>query len=128
MLPSPRRSLRFFRRGVRCDRASLARFRTRPFGYLGIRRPRMNVLLLTPYLPTPPRFGAHRRIHGLMREIAARHDVSVLSFVDTHAPPAEIAESRQATGEYCRSVVTVPNPRVGAPSAQKRALQLLSVA
>ncbi|HEX4340366.1 MAG TPA: glycosyltransferase [Polyangiaceae bacterium] len=88
----------------------------------------MNVLLLTPYLPTPPRFGAHRRIHGLMREIANRHDVSVLAFVDTHAPPGETEESQRATGEYCRKVVTVPNGRVGAPNAHKRALQLRSMA
>src|SRR5690349_17316916 len=88
----------------------------------------MNVLFLTPYLPTPPRFGAHRRIHGLMYELAKRHAVSTLAFVDAHAPRDEVEESRRATSEYCRRVVTVPNRRMGAPNPQKRVLQLLSIA
>jgi glycosyltransferase involved in cell wall biosynthesis len=88
----------------------------------------MKILFLSPYLPTPPRSGGQRRIHGLMRELASRHDLSMLAFVDTRAPRRETEESLRATSEYCSDVVTVPNPRAGASGAQKRLLQVRTLA
>lgn len=88
----------------------------------------MKILFLSPYLPTPPRSGGQRRIHGLMRELANHHDLSVLAFVDSRAPRRETEESLRATSEYCNSVVTVPNARVGASGAQKRLLQVRTLA
>jgi hypothetical protein len=71
----------------------------------------MKVLFVTPYLPSPPRFGGQRRMHGLMEELARRHEVSVLSFVNPNEDPTE---SVRVTREYCRHVVTVPNHDFGA--------------
>jgi glycosyltransferase involved in cell wall biosynthesis len=94
---------------------------TRPPG--NERGPR-RVLFVTPYLPSPPRFGAQRRLHGLMSGLAASHDVSVLSFVD---PSEDPSESVRATSAYCRRVATVPNRRFAAGPAKKRLLQLGSL-
>jgi glycosyltransferase involved in cell wall biosynthesis len=91
-----------------------------------LRRP-LKLLFVTPYLPSPPQFGGARRLHGLMTELAQRHEVSVCSLLntaETHAHP----ESIRATSEYCREVVTVPNEPFGLPVGRKRALQLRSLA
>ncbi len=79
---------------------------------------------MTPYLPTPPRFGGQRRLHGLMAEVARKHEVLSLSFVD---PDEDNDESLRATGSYCRRVVTVPNRLLGAGGTEKRLRQLRSL-
>jgi glycosyltransferase involved in cell wall biosynthesis len=87
----------------------------------------LDILFVTPYLPSPPQFGGARRLHGLMTELAQRHAVSVCSLLNTaemHAHP----ESIRATSEYCKEVVTVPNEPFGLPVGRKRALQLRSLA
>src|SRR6185312_12413516 len=83
-----------------------------------------HVLFVTPYLPSPPRFGGQRRLHGLISGVAASHEVSVLSLVDTAEDQTEALE---ATSAYCRRVVTVPNPLSGYGNTYKRALQLRSL-
>ncbi len=89
----------------------------------------MDLLFLTPYLPSPPRWGGPRRLHGLMRGLAEGHNVSVLSFVAPRGPEATFVESSlAATREYCAEVVTVANPRYGLGTRAKRALQLRSLA
>src|SRR5665811_2083449 len=45
-------------------------------------RERLSVLFVTPFLPSPPSFGAQRRLHELISGVAATHDTSVLSPVD----------------------------------------------
>ena len=66
----------------------------------------MKILLVSPFLPSPPRFGGQRRIDGLARELADRHDVSVLSFNATDEwEHASLLETRT----YCRQVRTLPN-------------------
>jgi sugar transferase (PEP-CTERM/EpsH1 system associated) len=92
----------------------------RPSGERTTRR--RHALFVTPYLPSPPRFGGQMRLHGLISGLAAVHDVSVLSLVD---PNEDQTEAIRATGEYARLVVTVPNRRVAA--AQKRRLQVRSL-
>lgn len=84
---------------------------------------RMKILFVTPFLPSPPRFGGQRRLDGLMRELAAKHDVSILSFnrTDEHEH-----SSLAATREYCREVVTAPNFDL-TDTREKRALQLRSL-
>lgn len=87
----------------------------------------LKILFVTPYLPSPPQFGGARRLHGLMTDLALRHEVSVCSLLNTgemHAHP----ESIRATGEYCKEVVTVLNEPFGLPVGRKRALQLRSLA
>src|SRR5271165_1383803 len=81
----------------------------------------VRILFVTPYLPSPPRFGGQRRLHGLMCEVAAHHEVSVLSLVD---PAVDSGPEIEATGRYCRSVVAVPAWRRYAGGSRKRALQL----
>jgi glycosyltransferase involved in cell wall biosynthesis len=84
----------------------------------------LRVLFVTPYLPSPPRFGGQRRLHGLISGLAASHEVSVLSFVDPHE---DQQGSRCATQTYCCRVATVPNRRSDAGWAKKRALQVGSL-
>jgi glycosyltransferase involved in cell wall biosynthesis len=84
----------------------------------------LRVLFVTPYLPSPPRFGGQRRLHGLIAGLASSHDVSVLSLVD---PSEDHTEANRATQAYCRRVVTVPNHRYAAGPAQKRLQQLGSL-
>ena len=66
----------------------------------------MKILLVSPFLPSPPRFGGQRRIDGLVRELARRHDVSVLSF---NATDEWEHDSLDKTRAYCREVRTLPN-------------------
>jgi glycosyltransferase involved in cell wall biosynthesis len=58
-------------------------------------------------------------LHGLMAELAHRHEVSVLSFIETGD---EAVESLRATREYCQRVVTVPN-RILNPNGVNKRLQ-----
>ncbi len=85
----------------------------------------LNILFVTPYLPTPPGFGGARRLHGLMTGLAQKHTVSVLALVNA---AENHAASVQATGAYCREVVPVPNPVFALSRWRKRAVQLRSLA
>src|SRR4051812_13923611 len=88
----------------------------------------MKLLFLTPYLPDPPRSGAPRRVHGLLTELARRHDVSLLAFT---APGEDANEAIQAIRKYCTEVMTVENDRVDRALAlnwkRKRAIQFRSL-
>lgn len=83
----------------------------------------MKILFLAPYLPSPPRSGGPRRLHGLMTELARRHEVSILAL----AGPGDDAAAHAATAAYCTEVATVPNPLFGIDTAAKRRLQLRSL-
>jgi glycosyltransferase involved in cell wall biosynthesis len=83
----------------------------------------MKILFVTPFLPSPPRFGGQRRLDGLMRGLAEKHEVSVLSFNRTD--PWEHS-SLEATRSYCREVVTIPNLDI-TDTREKRSLQLRSL-
>ncbi len=102
---------------------ALHRSEARPHAPCNARGP-LRVLFVTPYLPSPPRFGGQQRLHGLISGLAASHDVSVLSFVD---PREDHEESLVATQAYCRRVAVVPNRRRDAGRAMKRLLQLGSL-
>lgn len=84
----------------------------------------LKILFVTPYLATPPRFGAQRRLDGLMRGLARSHEVAVISFVD---PTEDVARSIQATETYCKTVVVVPNDRYAFTTKRKRLLQMRSL-
>src|ERR1700733_3473948 len=84
----------------------------------------LRILFVTPYLPSPPRFGGQRRLHGLISGLAASHEGSVLSFVD---PGEDHQTSRGAPHPYCCRVTTVPNRRFDAGWGSKRMLQLGSL-
>src|SRR5262249_17698868 len=85
----------------------------------------MKILFVTPYLPSPPHFGAQRRLDGLLRGLSQHHEVSLLSFAK---PGAETEGALLATGQYCSEVVTVPFDVLNVDVNEKRLLQLLSLA
>jgi sugar transferase (PEP-CTERM/EpsH1 system associated) len=66
----------------------------------------VNLLFLTPQLPFPPRQGTAIRNWGLVKHLARRHTVWLLSFIEPDQPQRQ-AELQAA----CRQVVTVPVPR-----------------
>jgi glycosyltransferase involved in cell wall biosynthesis len=86
----------------------------------------MKLLFLSPFLPSPPRSGAPRRIHGLLTELARRHEVSMLAFT---APGDDTEEALEATRQYCAEVVTVENARLdrALDRKRKRAIQIRSL-
>jgi polysaccharide biosynthesis protein PslH len=73
---------------------------------------------------SPPRFGAQARVHGLMTQLARRHDLTAAMLVDDEF---DADECRRAMQDYCREVVMVPNP-YGREGLTKRLLQLRSLA
>ncbi|MGH6641419.1 MAG: glycosyltransferase family 4 protein, partial [Bradyrhizobium sp.] len=85
---------------------------------------RLNILYVAQMPASPPRFGAQARIHGLMTQLAQRHDVTAVMLVDDEF---DIDECRLAMQAYCREVVLLRNP-YGADGLAKRLLQLRSLA
>lgn len=86
----------------------------------------MKLLFLSPYLPSPPQSGAPRRVHGLLSELARRHEVSLLALT---APGEDTEAAIRATRQYCAEVVTVESDRLDRALSQKRkrAIQLRSL-
>ncbi|MGD0526166.1 MAG: glycosyltransferase [Polyangiaceae bacterium] len=90
----------------------------------GTAREGLKVLFVTPFLPSPPTFGAQRRLHELISGVARSNDVSVLSLVDPHE---DQEEAIRCTEEYCHRVVTVSNPTYHGGHGMKRLRQLASL-
>jgi polysaccharide biosynthesis protein PslH len=84
---------------------------------------RLNILFVSQMPASPPRFGAQARIHGLMTQLARRHDLTAVMLVDDEF---DIEECRTSMQEYCREVVLVPNP-YGREDLRKRLLQVRSL-
>jgi hypothetical protein len=66
----------------------------------------VRLLLLTPQLPYPPHQGTTIRNYNLIRQLASRHEVHLLSFVED-AGSAEVAP----LSAYCASICTTEVPR-----------------
>ncbi|WP_322488670.1 glycosyltransferase family 4 protein [Chloroflexus sp.] len=70
----------------------------------------MRILMLSPYPPYPPRGGGALRIYHLLRGLAARHTVTLLSFAPDEAaaaamqPLRDLAEVRIVIGLTARSL------------------------
>ena len=84
---------------------------------------RLNILCVSQMPASPPRFGAQARMHGLMTQLARRHDLTAVMLVDEEF---DVEECRRAMQVYCREVVLVPNS-CGREGAAKRLLQLQSL-
>jgi glycosyltransferase involved in cell wall biosynthesis len=83
----------------------------------------MKILFVSPYLPSPARFGGQRRVEGLMRGLAQQHDVSILAF---NASDEFEHDSIEATRAFCCQVTTLPG--LDLPTiVEKRKLQLRSM-
>ena len=85
---------------------------------------RLNILSFSQMPASPPRFGAQARVHGLMTELARRHDLTAVILLDDDF---DAEECRRAMQAYCREVVLVRNP-YGREGLLKRLLQLRSLA
>ena len=85
---------------------------------------RLNILCVSQMPASPPRFGAQARVHGLMTQLARRHDLTAAMMVDDEF---DVDECRRAMQNYCREVVLVPNPW-GREGLTKRLLQVRSLA
>jgi len=82
----------------------------------------MNILLLTPQLPYPPRQGATIRNYNLLRELAVRHTIDLLTFL----APGETLAADNPLHQICRRVAAVAQPVRG--TAQRSRDTLLSPA
>jgi len=87
-------------------------------------RERLSILFVCPLPPSPPRFGAQARMHGLMTQLARRHDLTAIALAESGF---DVEECRRAMLDYCREVVLLPNP-AGRTGLSKRLLQLRSLA
>jgi glycosyltransferase involved in cell wall biosynthesis len=83
---------------------------------------RLTVLLVSPMAPSPPRFGAQARAHGLLSYLGKNHDLTALVLHDDDETPAASGPAMRA---YCREVTFVRNPNA-ARGWRRRALQLRS--
>jgi glycosyltransferase involved in cell wall biosynthesis len=85
---------------------------------------RLSILYVSQMPASPPRRGAQARLHGLMTQLARRHDLTAVMLVDDEF---DAEECREAMLAYCREVVLVANP-YGREGLTKRLLQLRSLA
>lgn len=69
---------------------------------------RLTILLLTPQLPFPPHQGTSLRNYHIIRGLARRHQLHLLSFQNADHPDPTGAVQRLET--LCASVTTVPAP------------------
>jgi len=67
---------------------------------------RKRILFLTPQLPYPPQQGTAIRNYNLIAQVAQRHEVHLLSFVEGPADTVDLGP----LPELCTSVNTVPVP------------------
>jgi hypothetical protein len=85
---------------------------------------RLSILYVSQMPASPPRFGAQARVHGLMTQLARRHDLTAVMLIDEEF---DAEECRQAMQAYCGEVMLIPNP-YGRDGLTKRLLQLRSLA
>ena len=78
----------------------------------------MKILFLTPQLPYPPRQGTTIRNDSLIRQVAQRHTVDLLTFLT----PDQAAEQHSPLAKACRRLATLPQP---VRALQQRALDTL---
>jgi glycosyltransferase involved in cell wall biosynthesis len=97
----------------------------RAIRWCGSMRPERLSILFVSHMPaSPPRSGAQARPHGLMTQLARRHDLTATTLVDDEF---DLDQCRRAMQVYCREVVLVPNS-YGQEGVTKRMLQLRSLA
>ena len=63
----------------------------------------MKILVVTPYIPYPPSVGGSVRMYHLIRQLARRHEIHLVTFCEAGGlgDPAGLAP-------YCRTIATVP--------------------
>lgn len=63
----------------------------------------LNIVFLSPYAPFPPAHGGAVRMYNVIKRLARRHRVTVLTYTDTE----EEATRVRAMAEYCHRVVPI---------------------
>jgi glycosyltransferase involved in cell wall biosynthesis len=81
----------------------------------------LRMLLLSPMAPSPPRFGAQARTHGLLTNLAQHHEITAVIIHDESTPQ----DSEAAMRSYCKQIHFIRNPH-GASGWRRRLLQLRS--
>ncbi|MGO9829400.1 MAG: glycosyltransferase family 4 protein [Myxococcaceae bacterium] len=66
---------------------------------------RLQLLYLSQFPPSPPTYGAQRRIAGLLAALAKSHDVTAVAVI---SPDLNAAEAERSMRSYCKQVVLVP--------------------
>ena len=84
----------------------------------------MKILFVAPYVPNPPTFGGQRRVHGLMRALSKRHELSLLAL---HNPVDPIDEWRERTRGFYPDTELFVQPALGLQARAKRTAQLRSL-
>lgn len=64
----------------------------------------MRILFLSRWFPCPPDNGSKLRVYNLLRGLAERHEVTLISFAD----PGEVASSPSELNGFCRQTTAVP--------------------
>ena len=64
----------------------------------------MNVMLLSPWFPSPPFGGALIRIYETLRYLSRRHRVTLVAPISTPREPQHLS----ALTDICETVVAVP--------------------
>jgi hypothetical protein len=59
---------------------------------------RLSILYVSHIPPSPPRFGAQAGVHGLITELARRHDLTAAMLVDDELEPEECLLVRNPYG------------------------------
>lgn len=67
----------------------------------------MKILFLSSWFPYPPMNGAKIRIYNLIRELAKKHDITLLSFAQA-IPIDEAKVNISHLNQFCRSVNVIP--------------------
>jgi len=76
----------------------------------------LRILLMCPQLPYPPTHGSAVRMWNILKVLATRNRVDVLSFAEPSLSPDQVADSVKALGQYCdrvRIVARRPSYRPG---------------
>ncbi len=81
----------------------------------------MKILILTPQLPYPPHQGTSLRNYHIMRGLAIRHDITLLSFLESNQQ--DDVQSIAPLLDLCTAVYTIPVP---ARTTTKRVNQLVT--
>lgn len=76
----------------------------------------MRILFLSAWYPDPPSNGSRLRVRHLLRALALRHDVSLISFADQ----PDVDPDAPAVHALCRSVQVLPMPRFDPTSWRAR--------
>ena len=85
----------------------------------------LRILMVCPQLPYPPYHGSAVRMWNLVRTLAERNEVDILSLSEPSLDPAEVAASVDQLKRCCRTVLTVPRRPVSTtPSLADRTIHV----